>query len=106
MGAHAVTIAVEAREVGEARRQAKKTTAAAIPSQPRRGRHLIEVARAWQLSGDQAAALGTLDSAYVAAPETIRYNGYARRMVREAGDGHGELRRSARNLADRIGMLI
>lgn len=106
MGAHAVTIAVETRQGGEARRQARKTAAAVIPSQPRRGRHLIEVARAWQLAGDHATALGTLDSAYVAAPETIRYNGYARRMVREAADGHGEQRRSARNLADRIGIFV
>ncbi|MFF5262122.1 multiprotein-bridging factor 1 family protein [Actinomadura viridis] len=107
MGAHAVTIAVEARQGGEARRQALRTATAPIPSQPRTGRHLIEVARAWQLTGDQGAALGTLNKAYVAAPETIRYNGYARRMTQElAGGGSPDLRQSARDLADRIGLPV
>ncbi|MFB4313145.1 multiprotein-bridging factor 1 family protein [Actinomadura sp. 21ATH] len=106
MGAHAVTVAVEARQGGEARRQAARTAAAGIPSQPRRGRHLVEVARAWRLAGDETAALGTLNSAYVAAPETVRYNGYARRMVEEAAQGPVELRQDARDLANRIGMLV
>jgi transcriptional regulator with XRE-family HTH domain len=106
MGAHAVTVAVEARQGGEARRQARRNARLPIPSQPRRGRHLIEVARALLLSGDQGAALATLDGAYVAAPETIRYNGYARRMVREAAEEPGERGRNARDLADRIGMLV
>ncbi|MEU6035806.1 XRE family transcriptional regulator [Actinomadura sp. NPDC047616] len=107
MGAHAVTVAVEARQSGEARRQAVRTAAAAIPSQPRKGRHLIEVARAWQLAGDEERALRSLDDAYVAAPETIRYNGYARRMVTDlAQEGTPGLRRDARDLADRIGLLV
>lgn len=107
MGAHAVTIAVELRQGGEARKQARQAQAAAIPSQPRRGRHLIEVARAWQLAGDQVAELGTLRTAYTAAPETIRYNGYARRMTLElAKEGPAELRRDAQDLADRVGVLV
>ncbi|GAA2427179.1 hypothetical protein GCM10010191_45060 [Actinomadura vinacea] len=106
MGAHAVTVAVELRQGGEARKQAKRAATAAIPSQPRRGRHLIEVARAWQLAGDEAATLGTLDDAYKAAPETIRYNSYAHRMTREIAQGKGALRRPARELADRIGLLV
>lgn len=107
MNAHAVTIAVELRQGGEARKQARKAEAAAIPSQPRRGRHLIEAARAWRLADDDAAALGTLESAYVTAPETIRYNGYARRMTVElAKEGPPALRRDARELAGRIGLLV
>jgi DNA-binding XRE family transcriptional regulator len=106
MGAHAVTVAVEARQGGEARRQARRTTPAAIPSHPRRARHLIEVARAWQLSGDPAAALGTLNHAYATAPETIRYNGYARQLIRETADTHGPLRPNAHDLANRIGMFV
>ncbi|WP_141578713.1 helix-turn-helix domain-containing protein [Actinomadura sp. WMMA1423] len=107
MGAHAVTIAVELRQGGEARRQARRAEGAAIPSQPRRGRHLIEVARAWRLADDPATVLGTLDMAYMAAPETIRYNGYARRMTVElAKEGPAELRQDARDLADRIGVLV
>jgi hypothetical protein len=46
MPAHAVTIAVECRQAGEGLRQARRSATLAIPSQPRRGRHLIEVARA------------------------------------------------------------
>ncbi|WP_157430816.1 helix-turn-helix domain-containing protein [Actinomadura macra] len=106
MGAHAVTVAVELRQGGEARKQARQTRSVAIPSQPRRGRHLIEVARAWQISGDQGAELHALERAYRAAPETIRYNGYARRMVKELADGPIGLRRDARELADRIGLLV
>src|ERR1035441_7784356 len=79
----------------------------AIPSQPRRGRHLIEVARGYHLANDLKAALGTLDSAYKTAPETIRYNGYARKILFElATEGPVDLRRDANGLADRIGMLV
>ncbi|MFI0368131.1 helix-turn-helix domain-containing protein [Actinomadura sp. 1N219] len=107
MDAHAVTLAVELRHGGEARKHARKAETAAIPSQPRRGRHLIEAARAWRLAGDDTAALGTLEQAYVAAPETIRYNGYARRMTVElAKEGSPAMRRDARELAGRIGLLV
>jgi tetratricopeptide (TPR) repeat protein len=106
MGAHAVTVAVELRQGGEARNQAGRAADVAIPSQPRRGRHLIEAARAWQLSGDPAAELDALRSAYVAAPETIRYNSYARRMILELNDGPQGLRRDVRDLADRVGLLL
>jgi DNA-binding XRE family transcriptional regulator len=107
MGAHAVTVAVEAQQGGEARRQARQSLRAQIPSQPRRGRHLIEIARAHKMGRDEVAMIRTLDSAYLTAPETIRYNGYARQMITEvAKDGHESLRQDARNLADRIGMYV
>jgi transcriptional regulator with XRE-family HTH domain len=106
MGAHAVTVAVELRRAGEARKQARRAAKSAIPSQPRRGRHLVEVARSWQIGGDDPAALGALDSAYTVAPETVRFNSYARRMVVEYAGGTGELRRRARDLADRVGLLV
>jgi transcriptional regulator with XRE-family HTH domain len=107
MGAHAMTVAVESREGGESRRQARRTADLPIPSQPRRGRHLIEVARGYHLANDLGAALGTLDSAYKTAPETIRYNGYARKILFElATEGPAELRRDANDLADRVGMLV
>lgn len=107
MGAHAMTVAVESRQGGESRRQARRTAHLAIPSQPRRGRHLIEVARGYHLVDDLKAALGTLDSACKTAPETIRYNGYARKILFElATEGPVDLRRDANGLADRIGMLV
>jgi transcriptional regulator with XRE-family HTH domain len=106
MGAHAVTVAVEARQGGEGLRQARRAEGLAIPSQPRRGRHLIEVARAYHLAGDPAAALGTLHAAYGTAPETIRYNGYARSITAElASGGPAGLRPDAARLAERIGVL-
>jgi transcriptional regulator with XRE-family HTH domain len=105
MGAHAVTVAVEGRERAESVRQARRAEGLAIPSQPRRGRHLIEAARAWRLSGDEPAVLGTLQAAYATAPETIRYNGYARQMTAElAGSGAAGVRREAAGLAQRLGI--
>lgn len=107
MGAHAVTVAVEGREGAEGTRQARRAEKLAIPSQPRRGRHLIEVARAYHLAADYVAALGTLDTAYRTAPETIRYNGYARAIIAElASGGPASLRRDAGELAERVGVLL
>jgi tetratricopeptide (TPR) repeat protein len=107
MGAHAMTVAVESRQGSESLRQARRTGKLAIPSQPRRGRHLIEVARGYHLGNDMEAALGTLDAAYKAAPETIRYNGYARRILLElATEGRADLRRQANDLAERVGRLV
>ncbi|MER6830841.1 helix-turn-helix transcriptional regulator [Streptosporangium sp. NPDC000563] len=106
MGAHAVTVAVELHQGGESARQADNAVSAPIPSRPRRGRHLIEVARAHHLQRDHAAVLGTLELAQHAAPETIRYNGYARRMTLDLVDGPAGLRPQARELADRIGLLV
>ncbi|ACY96153.1 helix-turn-helix domain-containing protein [Thermomonospora curvata] len=106
MGAHAVTLAVELRQSGESRRQAARHAAAAIPSQPRRGRHLVEVARAWQTAGDHAAAVDALADGYATAPETIRFNGYARQMITEYAGKPGPLRAPARDLAERVGLLV
>ncbi len=107
MGAHAMTVAVESRQGSESLRQARRTARLAIPSQPRRGRHLVEVARGYHLANDLTAALGTLELAYKTAPETIRYNGYARRILLElATEGPAELRKDADDLAGRVGMLV
>lgn len=106
MGAHAVTLAVELRQGGESLRQARGAASADIPSRPRRGRHLIEVARGYRLGDDLPAALGTLKGAFKAAPETIRFNGYARGMILELTEGPAELRGDAHQLADRVGLLV
>ncbi|MEV6316484.1 helix-turn-helix domain-containing protein [Streptomyces sp. NPDC051776] len=106
MGAHAVTIAVELRAGGESVRQAAAAEAATIPSRPRRARHRIEEARAYQLDGQAEAALASLGKAYEAAPETIRYNGYARRiLLEEAESKNPAQRRRASELAAKIGTL-
>ena len=106
MGAHAVTVAVEAQQKAEGLRQARRALGLAIPSRPRRGRHLIEVARAFDRAGETTEALGTLTMAFNAAPETIRFNGYARTMVSEmASGGPAGLQREAAELAERIGVV-
>ncbi|MEU7616482.1 helix-turn-helix transcriptional regulator [Micromonospora rifamycinica] len=105
MGAHAVTVAVELQKFGEAVRQARRHEAAAIPSRPRRARHLIEVARAHHGKGDKEAAVATLRQAYESAPETIRFNGYARQITLDLLDGPRSTRDEARDLAVKVGLV-
>lgn len=106
MGAHAVTVAVELRAGGESVRQAVAADTAAIPSRPRLARHRIEEARAYQLDGQVETALATLEKAHKAAPETIKYNGYARRIVLEETESRVPARRQrAAALADQLGLL-
>ncbi len=105
MGAHAVTVAVELRKGGESVRQAAGAEADVIQSRPRRARHRIEQARAYHLDGQYETAVSTLEQAHKAAPETIRYNGYARRIVLEETESRvPERRQRAARLAVKIGM--
>ncbi|MEU0370653.1 helix-turn-helix transcriptional regulator [Streptomyces sp. NPDC006283] len=106
MGAHAVTIAVELHAGGESVRQAAAADATTIPSRPRRARHRIEEARGYQLDGQPDVALATLAQAHEAAPETIQYNGYAKRIVLEETEAKSpDRRRRASALAVKLGML-
>ncbi|MGW1281213.1 helix-turn-helix domain-containing protein [Streptomyces tsukubensis] len=105
MGAHAVTVAVELRQAGEAVRQAAASDAVPIPSRPRRARHRIEEARGYQLDGQPDAALATLSRAHEAAPETIKYNGYAKTIVMEETESRSpSRRRRASELAVKLGL--
>jgi transcriptional regulator with XRE-family HTH domain len=103
VGFYAVSLAVELQKGGEALRQAGRVDPDTITSTPRRARHLIEVARGHRLSGDVSATMATLNSAYRTAPETIRYNGYARQMTIEALTSTN--RAEAQDLATRLGVL-
>ncbi|RAJ62539.1 helix-turn-helix protein [Streptomyces sp. Amel2xB2] len=106
MGAHAVTLAVELHAGSESVRQATRADARSIPSRPRRARHRIEEARAYQLDGKPETALETLAKAHTNAPETIRYNGYARRIILEETEAKApERRRRASELAVKVGVL-
>ncbi|MET8813001.1 helix-turn-helix domain-containing protein [Streptomyces sp. NPDC004549] len=106
MGAHAVTIAVELHQGGESVRQAAHADELTIPSRPRRARHRIEEARGYQLDGQPDAAIATLEKAYRAAPETIRYNGYARALILEEVESpQAPRRRRASELAVGVGLL-
>jgi transcriptional regulator with XRE-family HTH domain len=106
MGAHAVTVAVELHAGGESVRQAAAAEADTIPSRPRRARHRIEEARGYHLDGQPDVALATLDKAHEAAPETIKYNGYAKRIVLEESESRDPARRRrAARLAVKLGVL-
>ncbi|MGA5321811.1 helix-turn-helix domain-containing protein [Streptomyces seoulensis] len=106
MGAHAVTVAVELHQGGESVRQAVRADELKIPSRPRRARHRIEEARGYQLDGQPDAAVATLEKAYRAAPETIRYNGYARTiLLEEVESKQTSRRRRAAELAVEVGVL-
>ncbi|MFC9434783.1 XRE family transcriptional regulator [Nocardia sp. NPDC057030] len=83
MAAHATTLGVELRQPGEALCAARSIDADHIVSVPRRGRHLIEVARAYMQRDEDTAALTMLVKSEQTAPETIRYNGFARDTVRD-----------------------
>ena len=81
MNAHAVTLDVELRRPGDAVRTANGFDANEIPSLAWRSRHLIEVARAYHQRHDAARTNAMLHAAERTAPETIRFNGYARDML-------------------------
>ncbi|MDK1476063.1 helix-turn-helix transcriptional regulator [Streptomyces sp. 549] len=106
MGAHGVTLAVELRAGQESVRQATQADAHAIPSCPRRARHRIEEARAHQLAGQAESALATLERAHASAPETVQWNGYARRILLEESESRvPSLRQRAAALAVKCGVL-
>jgi tetratricopeptide (TPR) repeat protein len=103
--AHATTLGVELRRTGEGLRAAHALDPDRIASVPRRSRHFIEVARAHYQRDELVAALAMLDKSERTAPETIRYNGYARDMLhalrRRPPSGMGE---DVRALCDRVGV--
>jgi DNA-binding XRE family transcriptional regulator len=106
MGAHAVTVAAELHQGGESVRQAARADQNVIRSRPRRARHRIEEARGYHLDNQPDVAIASLEKAYEAAPETIRYNGYAKAILLEAVEStQAPRRRRAAGLADRIGLL-
>ncbi len=77
----------------ESVRQSARADGDLIPSRPRRARHRIEEARAHHLDGQPDVALVTLAKAPAAAPETVAYNGYARRIVLEETESRSPERR-------------
>ncbi|MFD7843271.1 helix-turn-helix domain-containing protein [Nocardia sp. NPDC059764] len=105
MASHATTLGVELRQPGEAMRAARSIDADHIVSVPRRGRHLIEVARAYMQRDEDTAALTMLVKSEQTAPETIRYNGFARDMVRDLlKKPPPGMRNDVRELSQRVGV--
>jgi hypothetical protein len=106
MAAHATTLGVELRRAGEALRAANGIDADSIASVPRRSRHLIEVARAHHQRDERTAVWALLDKAERTAPETIRYNGFAREMLLDlSARPPAGFRDDVRNLCQRVGLL-
>ncbi|MFJ9950564.1 multiprotein-bridging factor 1 family protein [Kitasatospora sp. NPDC091207] len=101
---HSVTVAVELRQAGTALRWARRLPTADVKAVPRRGRHLIEVARAHALRGDGERVAELLAGAVAVAPETARWNAETRAMVRTLVNGPPAVQQSGRRLADAIGM--
>ncbi|WP_174565950.1 hypothetical protein [Nocardia uniformis] len=107
MAAHATTLGVELRRPGEALRAAREFEADQIVSLPRRSRHLIEVARAYYQRDETTAALTMLVKSEHTAPETIRYNGYAREMLHGLmKDPPVGMRSDVRDLSKRVGIRV
>ncbi|MFD9432616.1 helix-turn-helix transcriptional regulator [Streptomyces sp. NPDC060002] len=106
MGAHAVTVAVELHQGGESVRQAARADECVIKSRPRRARHRIEEARGYQLDNQPDVAVASLEKAFEAAPETVRYNGYAKAiLLEEIESTQAPRRRRASELAVKVGLL-
>ncbi|HEY4005016.1 MAG TPA: helix-turn-helix transcriptional regulator [Pseudonocardia sp.] len=106
MAAHAVTLGVELQRPGEALNAADSFDPDTIPSLARRSRHLIEVARAHHQRDEHAATWAMLNRSERTAPETIQYNGYARRMLLDLRDRPPTgLRDDVRELCDRVGLV-
>lgn len=103
VGFYNLSIAVELHKGAQAVRTAELVDPAAIASRPRRARHLVEVARAYHLRADHQAALDAIRSAIDAAPETVRYNSHARRIVLELREDTAR-RSAAGQLAAKIGI--
>ncbi|WP_330232233.1 helix-turn-helix domain-containing protein [Nocardia sp. NBC_00508] len=105
MQAHATTLGVELRRPGEALRAAGAFEADRIASVPRRSRHFIEVARAHYQRDEFVAALALLNKSEQTAPETIRYNGYAREILHTLQKRPPSgMRDDVQDLCDRVGL--
>lgn len=105
MGAHAVTLGVELQRAGEAIEASRKFDADNIISVPRRARHFIEVARAHAQRDQGTATLALLTKAESTAPETIKYNRFAREMLLELQrNPPSGMRQDVENLSRRVGV--
>jgi len=102
---HAVSIAVELGDAGEAIRSAATVDASKLSTE-RRARFLIDVARAYAQRRKVPETVSTLEEAEVLAPEQVRAHPFVREMVRDLL--RGERRRvkpELRALAQRVGVL-
>jgi transcriptional regulator with XRE-family HTH domain len=79
---HAVAVAVELGEAGEALRRASNVHLEGLSAE-RRARFLIDVARAYGQRRDAAGAVQALKAALELTPEQVRYHPLVRELVRD-----------------------
>ena len=105
VGLHAVAVAVELGEAGEALRRAEGIQADGL-SVERRGRFLIDVARAHGQRRDTAGAVAALRGAHELTPEQVRYHPLVRELVRDLiRRGRRRPNRDLMRLAESIGVV-
>jgi hypothetical protein len=102
---YAVMLEVSLGRGGEAHRRAATIDPASIPSTERRARHLVELARGSQLSGEDLGALHLLGQAVDASLETVLYSPPARALTRDLlRVVPASSREDAERIASRIGV--
>ena len=102
---HAVAVAVELGDAGEALRRAAPVDASRL-SVERRGRFLLDVARAYAQRRNTPEAVRAIEEAEALTPEQVRSHPMVREMVRDLL--RGQRRRvdpELRRLAERVGVL-
>nr|PZN00632.1 MAG: DNA-binding protein [Thermocrispum agreste] len=103
--AYQVTMLADLQKSGEAVRRADALDFAALGSMTRRAFHTIETARAFYAQREYVAAVALLRRANEIAPETTRYNLFARFAVTElANSGGATVRDDAERLATALGV--
>ncbi len=102
--AYTVTIDTDLFRLGEATRRVESYDPAALPSRTRRAVYLIDAARAHSLRKNNLAVIHLLGNALREAPETVRYNTFARATALELAEHGGAARADARQLAAAIGL--
>ncbi|GGN90614.1 hypothetical protein GCM10011579_086670 [Streptomyces albiflavescens] len=103
--AYAITMNADLVRSGPAIDVATHIDLAPMPSATRRSFHLVESARAYRLQGEDVAVIHLLKKAYETAPETVRFNLFARPAVAELATGNNAMiREDARQLARRLGV--
>jgi transcriptional regulator with XRE-family HTH domain len=82
---HAISVALEMSDQGEALRLNEQTRPAEIAALPnsRQGHHRMDLARAWLWDGDRHKALGELRKAEKLAPQLVRNHPIARATLRQ-----------------------
>jgi transcriptional regulator with XRE-family HTH domain len=106
VGVYRVWLAVELSKPREAIRAAQHCDVSALPSVERRFSYFVDLARAYNIRGEDVAVVHMLQRAERESPEELRLNVGSRAIVCEQLRRENSLTRSElRPLADRMGVL-